>query len=465
MAKGRGNRILSPVVAILLCVTLLGGAIPLMAEDGNLVQGLKIGQYQVGGKGLSTVQDLLTHDNEKLKTMKLILLLGNESQQMVEITYAQLGISLDIQRIWQEAYRVGREGDWWHRWRTRWQVRRKGLKIPIYCLVNRVTALKKLTEITEHLARPAQNARLMVTPKDRVEILSEVQGRAPDLDQLLVRLEQEINSKGLVDIQLDLQYKVLEPRTTASELSGYKITGLVSSFSTSYNTQKVNRSRNIVLATSATEGFILPPGQIFSFNRVVGPRTREKGYDEADVILNNELVPDIGGGVCQVSTTLYNAVLRAQLEIVERHPHSILIRYVEPGFDAAVAYGSMDFAFRNNTNSHLLIKSIANYGTVTFKIFGLAEGKKKVILKSIREKEVPPKTIFINDPLVPKGDYILEKDGAPGIYIRVERYSYNNLGQLLSKDIVSRDYYPPVNRVIRTSTDSSLLSIFPELPE
>jgi len=206
------------------------------------------------------------------------------------------------------------------------------------------------------------------------------------------------------------------------------------------------------------EGLILAPGQVFSFNQVVGPRTKDRGYDEADVILNNQLVPDIGGGVCQVSTTFYNAVLRANLEIMERHPHSLLIRYVEPGLDAAVAFGTKDFSFRNNTSGHLLIKSSAHYGTVTFKIFGLAEARQKVILKSIREREIPPKTIYRNDPYVPRGEYILEKNGSPGIHIRVDRYIYANNGQLISKDIVSRDYYPPIDRVIRSSTDPSLLS-------
>lgn len=463
MLKDRGSNLLALVIFLILCGAVLVVALPIAAEDARLVQGVQIGPHQVGELDNSAVQDLLDRDNESLETMKLSLRLEEVSRQNVEIPYAQLGISLDRQRIWQEAYQVGRVGNWWQRWRTRWQVKRKGLKIPLYFLVDKEKALQRLTELTDHLLIPAQDARIMVTPKDRIEILPEVPGKAPDLDRLLSNLEKELTNQGLGSIQINLEYRVLSPAITARDLTGYKITGLLSSFSTSYNPQKTGRSNNIFLATNAVEGIIIPPGQIFSFNKVVGPRTRDRGYDEADIILNNELVPDLGGGVCQVSSTLYNAVLRARLEIVERSPHSLLIGYVEPGLDATVAYGSKDFSFRNNTAGHILIKCSAKYGTVSFKIFGLAESKPKVILKSIKEQEVLPKTIYLNDPLVPQGDYILEKNGAPGIYIRVERYTYHNSGELLSKEIISRDYYPPVNRVIRTSTDSSLLSIDPNL--
>jgi len=447
------------VMAILLGLHLFSGVLPLAAEDERLINGLRLGPYQAGGKSFSEVQEILAGENEAVKGRKVSLHIASSGVWLEDIPYGELGIQLDLERIWREAYQVGRTGSWWQRWYTRWQVRRKGQEIPLYLKLDRDQGYQTLQNHTKHLRVPAQDARLMITPKDKVVILPSVAGREPNLDRLLADLEQALTDPVLPGIRLDVAFRTLEPKITTAEVESYRITGLVSSFSTSYNPQKVNRSRNIELAAKAIDGYLLPPGEIFSFNQVVGPRTKERGYDEADVILNKRFVPDVGGGVCQVSTTLYNAVLRANLEIIERHPHSILIRYVEPGMDAAVAYGSLDFVFRNNTEGHILIKSKAQYGTVTFKIFGLAQNKKRVTVKSFKEKEVLPETIYQNDPSVPQGQYILEHDGSWGMYVRVERYVYEESGRLLSKEIVSRDYYPPVDRVIRTGTDPSLLSI------
>lgn len=464
MSKFTGSiRLFSFVILIWISSLVFSGAFPAgAAEEGRLIQGIYVGTHKVGGFSSSQLLELLSRENQALQEMTLSYVLES-GEESFQIPYSRLGIEIDSPRIWQESFQAGRTGNLWQRWRIRWQVRRQGLVIPIYVKIDRDIALVNLQEQTKHLAVSPQSARFMITPRDKVEILPEVVGRTPDLEGLLDNLEKELSARGLAGFRLSLGYRPVNPAVKAADLAGYRITGLVASFTTYYNPEKVGRSRNIMLAASSLEGFILAPGHVFSFNKVVGPRTRQRGYDEGDVILNNELVPDIGGGVCQVSTTLYNAVLLAELEIMERHRHSLLIRYVEPGLDATVAYGSKDFCFRNNRESHILIKSYAGKGAVTFKLFGLAEKEKRVVLKSIKEKEVPPQTIYRKDPLLPYGKYILEKDGSPGIYIRVERHTYNDSGQLVKKEIVSRDYYPPVNRVVRTGTDVSLLSIYPTL--
>jgi len=143
----------------------------------------------------------------------------------------------------------------------------------------------------------------------------------------------------------------------------------IAQYSTHFDSTQVNRTENIRLAAKALDGKLLAPGERFSFNGSVGERTNEAGYKEALIIEGNTFIPGLGGGVCQVSSTLYNAVLLAQLEILERHRHTLPITYVPPGQDATVAYPVLDFKFRNSTDAYLLIRSFVDENTLTFQLY------------------------------------------------------------------------------------------------
>ncbi|EHL08831.1 VanW-like protein [Desulfitobacterium hafniense DP7] len=140
-------------------------------------------------------------------------------------------------------------------------------------------------------------------------------------------------------------------------------------FSTHFNVNEVNRTENIRLAAEAIDGARLAPGEIFSFNETVGERTMAAGYKEAVVIEGNRFIPGIGGGICQVSSTLFNAANQAHLEIVERHHHSLPVGYVPPGQDATVFYAVLDFKFKNNTKEPLVLRTWVEGGTLTIKIY------------------------------------------------------------------------------------------------
>ncbi|TGE32193.1 cell wall-binding repeat-containing protein [Desulfosporosinus sp. Sb-LF] len=144
----------------------------------------------------------------------------------------------------------------------------------------------------------------------------------------------------------------------------------ISQYSSNFDSNQVNRTENIRLAAKALNGKLLAPGERFSFNESVGERTSEAGYKEALIIEGNTFTLGLGGGICQVSSTLYNAVILAHLEILERHRHSLPVNYVPPGQDATVAYPILDFEFRNSTNAYLLIRSFLEENTLTFQLFG-----------------------------------------------------------------------------------------------
>ncbi|MDR3602833.1 MAG: cell wall-binding repeat-containing protein [Desulfosporosinus sp.] len=148
---------------------------------------------------------------------------------------------------------------------------------------------------------------------------------------------------------------------------------LISQFSTTFDSTMGNRTENILLAAKALDGKLLAPGEKFSFNESVGERTAEAGYKEALIIVGNTYTPGLGGGICQVSSTLYNAVILAHLEILERHPHSLPVDYVPSGQDATVSFPILDFRFRNNTDANLLIRSFIKGNTLTCQLYRKTE--------------------------------------------------------------------------------------------
>ncbi|MDD2234979.1 MAG: cell wall-binding repeat-containing protein [Desulfitobacteriaceae bacterium] len=143
----------------------------------------------------------------------------------------------------------------------------------------------------------------------------------------------------------------------------------VSQYSTRFNSSMTNRTHNVKLAAKTLDGIVLAPGVRFSFNGSVGNRTVEAGYLEAPIISGDAFVPGIGGGVCQVSTTLYNAALLAHLEILERHPHSMPVNYVPAGKDATVSYPTLDLKFRNSLKTYLAIRSLVEGNTLTIALW------------------------------------------------------------------------------------------------
>jgi len=148
--------------------------------------------------------------------------------------------------------------------------------------------------------------------------------------------------------------------------------GLIAQYSTHFDSNLVNRTENLRLAAEAIDGKILAPGEPFSFNQSVGERTTEAGYKEALIIVGEEYTPGLGGGICQVSSTLYNAAILAHLKILERHSHSLPVDYVPAGQDATVSFGILDFRFRNSTDAYLLIRSSIEENTLTIQLYGKA---------------------------------------------------------------------------------------------
>ena len=187
---------------------------------------------------------------------------------------------------------------------------------------------------------------------------------AISVDEAKAMLEQE-QEEYIIPLQ------VLYPNVTTNMIGQEAFPDLLSSFPTYYSTRDTDRTTNLILAANKINGTVVMPGEVFSYNTVVGERTIAAGYKEAPIYVSGEVVDGLGGGICQVTSTLYNAVVYANLEIVERSNHQFVPSYVTASRDATVVYGSIDFKFKNNRNYPIKIMCSVSNGVVNFEIYGL----------------------------------------------------------------------------------------------
>ena len=182
------------------------------------------------------------------------------------------------------------------------------------------------------------------------------------------------DAKNLLQEEKDeyvIPLKVLYPSVTTNMIGTEAFPDLLSEFSTKYAASNKNRTTNLILASKKINGTVLMPGETFSYNKVVGARTIAAGYKEAPIYVSGRVEDGIGGGICQITTTLYNAVLYANLDIVERSNHQFVPSYAGPSRDATVVYGAIDFKFKNNRDSPIKITCSVSGGIANFKIWGL----------------------------------------------------------------------------------------------
>lgn len=242
--------------------------------------------------------------------------------------------------------------------------------------------------------------------------------------------------------------KTLYPKVTTDQIGTEAFPNLLASYSSNYSSSNYNRSTNVALATSKINGIVLMPGKSFSYNGTVGQRTLRAGFKEAGAYANGEVTTAVGGGICQVSSTLYNAVLRANLEVTNRTNHMFQVGYVPIGTDATVSWGAPDFQFKNNRNYPIKIVATTAGKNVYIKIFGLKEDNDyDVEILSYRTGTIPFNTTYTSDPSLGEGQTKVVQNGSNGATSVTYKILKRN-GQEVSRELVSRDRYQPHNQVI-----------------
>lgn len=246
--------------------------------------------------------------------------------------------------------------------------------------------------------------------------------------------------------------KYIEPNVTTSKIGTEAFPDLLSSYTTKYDASERNRSTNMEIAAQKINGLVLMPGEVFSYNKVVGKRTPEAGFKPAGVYEGGKVVTGYGGGICQVSSTLYNVALLANLEIVERQNHQFLTSYVSAGRDATVNYGTIDFEFRNSRKYPVKIICNVSNGICEVKLYGAKEEIEYVVkIESKVTASIPYTTKYEEDANMEIGQEKIVQYGANGCRSIAYKILILN-GSVVSQEVLSEDTYSAMTKIVRRGT-------------
>lgn len=268
-----------------------------------------------------------------------------------------------------------------------------------------------------------------------------------------ISLEEAKNSLQEEKEEYIIPLKIVKPQIKVSDLANENFfPKLLAKFTTRYDESVENRANNIRLSSEKINGTILMPNETFSYNKVVGERTVKAGYKEASIYMGGKVVNGIGGGICQVSSTLYNAVLLANLEIIERRNHYFITSYVSASRDATVSYGSIDFKFKNTRNYPIKIECISKNGICQVFIYGMEEEVEyEVEIQDEITEVIPYTTRTIKTKELAEGESIIIQKGVNGYKSEAYRILKLN-GKIISKTLLSKDSYNPLQEVIQIGT-------------
>lgn len=319
-------------------------------------------------------------------------------------------------------------------------IRKNDIIIPV---INKVPEEINIDKIHEEVYKEAKDAYYTKNP---FTIYPEVEG--VDFDVEAARALIETEEKDEYEIKLT----ITKPKVTVKQIGSEAFPDRLSNFTTRYDASLKDRTTNLVIACQKINGKVIMPGETFSYNKALGKRTAAAGYKNAAVYENGQVVDGIGGGICQISSTLYNAVLMANLEIVERRNHQFVTSYLPAGRDATVVYGAIDFKFKNTRKYPVRISASAKNGIATVSFYGIKEEEEYTFSFSTKTiASIPFGTKYIEDGSLAVGTEKVKQKGVNGL--KTETYITKMLnGRVISTKLLSRDTYDAMQKIILKGT-------------
>ena len=346
------------------------------------------------------------------------------------ITSGKKGVKVDEKQLIEEIYKVIDEDT----------EDEQKIEIPV---VEATPDKIDIDKIHEEVYKEVQDAYYT---KDPFTIHPEEDGIDFDVETAKSMLQEEKE-------EYEIPLKITKPGKTVKEIGTEAFPDLLATCSTSYNAGNVNRTTNLKLATSKINGVVLLPNEEFSYNKVVGERTISAGYKMAATFSGGKVVDGLGGGICQISSTLYDAVVFANLNVTTRRNHQFVTSYLPAGKDATVVWGSQDFKFVNTRKYPVRIVAKVEGGNATVQIWGIKEDVEYDI--SIETKKVATiayTTQYVQDASLPAGQQKVVQAGSNGR--KVEAYKVTKLnGQIISTTLLSRDTYNAMQRIVHVGTN------------
>jgi len=431
------------VAAILICM-LLGYGSARWLVWARLSREVVTGGSKLPIKTEASFFEALDRLEEKLLGGTLQLVAGDQAWDLIG---SELGVHLDRVGMWRDA--AGRPPEGYLAFLLRTAQPRN---LPMRLIYDEASLNERLAMIGQELWRAPRNARLDQVTK---AIVQEESGQALDIAATRTRL---LDGWRAGEHQVFAVVQTIPPATTAETLRGLGVRHLLARFSSYFDPAQEGRVGNIRMAASLLDGVLLRPGEVFSFNTVIGPRTLERGFRVAPEIVNQEMVSGVGGGICQVSSTLYNAALLSGLEILERRHHSRPLGYIGMGRDATVYYGAIDFRFANPHSFPVLLSSEVAANRVSISVWASSNLPISYAVIAEEPETLPAGTIIENDPSMPFGEPVTVKEGQLGWRVNTWLAVLGADGSEMWREPISQDVYPPQPSVQRQNLAEPSLS-------
>jgi len=348
----------------------------------------------------------------------------NDNSKLI-ITSGKEGVKVDEKKLLEEIYKVLDEN-------TDDEQKKE---IPV---VQDIPEKINIEKIHDEIYKEVKDAYYT---KDPFTIHPEENGIDFDVEAAKAMLQEE-------KPEYEIALKITKPKKTVKDIGTEAFPDLLATFSTNYQASNVSRTTNLKLASNKINGTVILPNEEFSYNKVVGERTISAGYKMAATYSNGQVVDGLGGGICQISSTLYDAVVMANLNVTTRRNHQFVTSYVPAGKDATVVWGAQDFKFVNSRKYPVRIVATVEGGVATVQIWGIKEEVEYNI--SIETKKVATieyTTQYVQDASLPVGQQKVIQAGNNGR--KVEAYKVTKLnGQVVSTTLLSRDTYNAMKRIV-----------------
>lgn len=374
------------------------------------------------------------------RSVRLIARDGGAPKLLAERTLGALGVSVDVEAALSRVLRVGRTEDWLERARLSDRARNGELCVSLEPTVDRSVAVEALLPLKEDLDLPPVSARVDV---EHHSVVREQEGRALDVDATIAAIARAAVDPGAG--QIDVAFAGVSPHVTTAALAAIDTSHVLSSFATYFSRRgdQGPRAQNIEVAASHLDGLVMEPGDLVSFNDVVGARSEDNGFQKAFEIYKGEMVEGMGGGTCQVASTLHATAFFGGLDIVQRLPHSRPSAYIPVGLDATVVYPVVDLKLRNPYSFPVVVHTTVGPNRLEMQVLGAAKPVRVALMRTVLAT-TPFERKVEEDPATAKPRR--KQKGRDGIrLLRKRLIAFRGGGP--SRIETTRDTYPPTTEI------------------
>lgn len=452
MAKKKKTNVLLPI-AIVLFITAVTMVLMMFGRNNysNVInKGVSVNNVDIGGMTRDAATTLLNKRfNSQFNDKKIKMKYEDRS---FSIDFKNLKAHFDVNTAVADAYNYAKNDGMLENILKNIGIHKSKYSVQLKFLADTSIVDRVVKKIARKIDYKPTDGTIKLVGSSFV-ITNDSTGRKVNQDKLTAMIKTSVKPDKN-DHVIEIPVAIVEAHIKADMLS--RVNTVISTFTTHFRTSDAARSGNIKIAATAVDGALVMPGEIFSMNKAVGPRIAAKGYQEAHVIINGELTTGMAGGICQATTTIYNAALLANFDIVERRGHGLRVAYVKPGLDATISGDYIDMKFKNTNKYPVYVHTIIGNGAVTAEIYGANEhpGQTVQLDSTVLEKIDPPKPEYIYDPTLKAGGHVVDAKPIEGMKSISYRKVFEN-GKLVKTEVLSKDKYRAARAKIRVGTKKS----------